>query len=149
MTTPARRIRQGETAVAHAVSPPLSSENAPTCQAHPEKAYVRSPSVFRHATLRRHLASILAEGLDPARATDAPARVWLHTPGRTPWAVLHIVRRHGVALTDVILLDVHVPRPWLQQAERGLWTCDRVIAPTRLRVGESGYDVAASPIPDT
>ena len=103
-------------------------------------------SVYRHATLRQHLPRILAVGLDSAHARDTPPRVWLHTPGRTPWAVVHVVRRHGVARTDVILLDVQVPRAWLRQAERGLWTCDRVIAPARLRVGESGEDVAASPI---
>lgn len=108
-----------------------------------------SPSVYRHATLRQHLPSILAEGLDPDRATTTPLLLWLHTPERTPWAVLHVVRRHGVGLADVILLDVQVPRHWLQRAERGLWTCDRVIAPARLRVGASGYDVAASPISDT
>ena len=105
-------------------------------------------SVYRHATLRQHLASILAEGLDPARATATLPLVWLHTPERTPWAVLHVVRRHGVGLADVIVLDVQVPRPWLQHAERGLWTCDRVIAPARLSVWASGYDVAASPISD-
>jgi hypothetical protein len=102
--------------------------------------------MYRHATLHQHLASILAEGLDPTHATTLPPLVWLHTPGQTPWAVLHVVRRHGVALTDVIVLDVQVPRQWLQHAERGLWTCDRVIAPARLCVGASGYDVAASPI---
>jgi hypothetical protein len=103
---------------------------------------------YRHATLRRHLPSILAEGLDPARATDAPARVWLHTPGQTPGAVLHVVERHGVTLADVIMLDVQVPRHWLQRAGLGLWTCDRVIAPARLQVRESGEDVAASPLPE-
>ena len=107
-----------------------------------------STSVYRHATLRQHLARILVEGLDPARATATPPLVWLHTPVQTPWAVLHVVRRHRVALTDVILLDVQVPRQWLQHAERGLWTCDRMIAPARLSVGASGYDVAASPIRD-
>jgi hypothetical protein len=101
--------------------------------------------VYRHAKLHQHLASILVEGLDPARATATPLLVWLHTPGRIPWAVLHVVRRHGVALTDVIVLDVQVPRSWLQHAGRGLWTCDRVIAPARLCVGASGYDVATSP----
>jgi hypothetical protein len=105
-------------------------------------------TLYRHATVRTHLSRILAEGLDPACATAPPLLLWLHTPERTPWAVLHVVRRHRVALTDVILLDVQVPRQWLQHAERGLWTCDRVIAPARLSVGASGYDVAASPIRD-
>ena len=41
-----------------------------------------------------------------------------------PWdvddiiACLHVVRRHRVALTDVILLDVQVPRQWRQHAEQ-------------------------------
>jgi hypothetical protein len=62
--------------------------------------------------------------------------------------VLHVVERHSVLLADVLLLDVQVPRSWLQRAGYGLWTCDRVIAPARLRVGESGEDVAASPLPE-
>jgi glyoxylase-like metal-dependent hydrolase (beta-lactamase superfamily II) len=103
---------------------------------------------YRHATLRQHLPSILAVGLDPARALAPPAVVWLHTPGQTPGAVLHVVERHGVLLADVILLDVQVPRSWLQRAGQGLWTCDRVIAPARLQVRESGDDVAASPLPE-
>jgi hypothetical protein len=103
---------------------------------------------YRHATLRQHLPSILAAGLDPARARDTPAVVWLHTPGQTPGAVLHVMERYGVLLAEVILLDVQVPRSWLQRAGPGLWTCDRVIAPARLRVGESGEDVAASPLPE-
>ena len=103
---------------------------------------------YRHATLRQHLPSILAAGLDPSRATDTPACVWLHTPGQTPGAVLHVVERYDVPLADVILLDVQVPRRWLQRVEYGWWTCDRVIAPARLRVGESGEDVAASPLPE-
>jgi hypothetical protein len=103
---------------------------------------------YRHATLRQHLSSILAQGLDPARATDAPACVWLHTPGQTPEAVLHVVERYGVLLADVILLDVQAPRHWRQREGYGLWICDRVIAPARLRVRESGEDVAASPLPE-
>jgi glyoxylase-like metal-dependent hydrolase (beta-lactamase superfamily II) len=74
--------------------------------------------------------------------------VWLHTPGQTPGAVLHVVERHGVLLADVMLLDVQVPRSWLWRAGQGLWTCDRVIAPARLRVRESGEDVAASLLPE-
>lgn len=104
------------------------------------------PTLYRHATIRHHLPSILAEGLDPAHATGRQPLVWLYTPARTPWAVLHVMHRHGVALEDVVLLDVQVPRHWLQRAERGLWTCGQVIAPARLRVCESGDMVALSPI---
>ena len=105
---------------------------------------VRLPTRDAAAAPRQHSG----RGPRPGPRHRRPTAVWLHTPGRTPWAVLHVVERHGVALADVILLDVQVPRSWLQRAERGLWTCDRVIAPARLRVCESGEEVAASPIRD-
>ncbi len=69
-------------------------------------------TLYRHATVRTHLSSILTEGLDLACATATLPLVRLHTPERTHWALLHVVPRHGVALADVILLDVQVPRPW-------------------------------------
>ena len=106
------------------------------------------PTLYRHATVRHYLPSILAEGLDPAHATGRQRLVWLHTPARTPWAVLHVMHRHGVTLEDIVLLDVQVPRHWLQRTERGLWTCEQVIAPARLQVRESGDTVAASPLAD-
>jgi hypothetical protein len=89
---------------------------------------------YRHATLRQHLPRILVEGLDPACATGKHPLVWLHTPSRTPWAILHLMKRHRVDVADMVLLDVQVPRRWLRRAWRGLWTCNRVIPPARLRV---------------
>jgi hypothetical protein len=34
-------------------------------------------TTYRHATLRRYLPAILAEGVDPARATGKQPLVWL------------------------------------------------------------------------
>jgi hypothetical protein len=91
-------------------------------------------TTYRHATLRQYLPSILAEGLDPARATGKQPLVWLHTPSRTPWAMTHTMRRHRVDEAAIVILDVQVPRSWLRRAWRGLWTCPRVIPPARLRL---------------
>lgn len=105
-------------------------------------------TTYRHATLRQYLPSILAQGLDPTYATGKQPLVWLHTPSRTPWAVLHTLKRHRVTMAEVVILDVQVPRNWLRRAWRGLWTCDRVIAPERLRVLTSGDAMAAMPLPE-
>ena len=91
-------------------------------------------TTYRHATLRQYLPSILAEGLNPACATGTQALVWLHTPSRTPWAITHTMQRHHVARSEVVVVEVHVPRSWLRRAWRGLWTCPRVIPPERLGV---------------
>jgi hypothetical protein len=104
--------------------------------------------IIQHATLKQHLASIEAEGLDPKRATGKQDLVWLHTPGRTMWAVLHTQKRHGVALAEVLVLDLDVPRGWLRRAWRGLWTCDRVIPASAIRRVRTGAELAASPLED-
>jgi hypothetical protein len=44
------------------------------------------------------------------------------------------MQRHRVARSEVVVLDVQVPRSWLRRAWRGLWTCPRTIPPERLRV---------------
>jgi hypothetical protein len=89
-------------------------------------------TTYRHATLRQYLPRILAEGLDPACATGKQPLVWLHTPNRTQWAITHTMQRHRVARSEVVILDVQVPRSWLRRAWRGLWMCPRVIPPERL-----------------
>jgi len=97
-------------------------------------------TTYRHVTLRQYLPSILAHGLDPARATGKQPLVWLHTPSRTPWAITHTMRRHRVDVAEIVILDVQVPQSWVRRAWRGLWTCNRVIPPERLRI--LGEDVA-------
>ena len=104
------------------------------------------PTTYRHTTTRANLASILAEGLDPKRATGKKELVWLHTPARTVWAILHTQKRHGAVLADVVTLEVSIPRSWVVRAWRGLWTCDRHIPADRIRILETGEETASSPI---
>ena len=52
---------------------------------------------LRHATPARNLASILQRGLLTRKRKGRLPVVWLHAPGKTSWAQLHTVKRHGGA----------------------------------------------------
>jgi hypothetical protein len=73
--------------------------------------------------------------------------VWLHAPGKTSWAILHTVRRHGGRVEDVIVFEVNVPERWLRHSpRRGLWYVRRDIPPARLRRLLHFHELAASPL---
>ena len=59
---------------------------------------------LRHATPSRNLASILQRGLLCRKSKGRLPVVWLHAPGKTSWALLHTVKRHGGRVEDVIVL---------------------------------------------
>lgn len=107
---------------------------------------------FRHATTRANLDSILEHGLLPDKAvideTHKSQAVWLHTAARTPWAILHTMKKHKVAMYDVVVLDVQVPNPgsWLTRSKRGLWKCPRVLSPDKITVVGYGETWAESPV---
>ena len=75
-----------------------------------------------HATPKSNLASIRANGLDPNRSRGAKSEVWLHTRSRREWAILHTTARHKCEVSDVVILEVNVPRTKLRRRWRGLWT---------------------------
>jgi hypothetical protein len=85
---------------------------------------------LRHATPMGNLPSIKRRGLDPKQSRGHQEVVWLHRPSRTAWALLHTQQRHHTS--DVIVIDVNVPRSWVQRRRCGLWTCRRTIEPHRL-----------------
>jgi hypothetical protein len=62
--------------------------------------------------------------------------VWLHAAGRSPWAAIHTVKRHGGRVEDVVVLEVSVPRAWLKRHGgnvRGVWRSVRDIPPRFVR----------------
>jgi hypothetical protein len=59
--------------------------------------------------------------------------VWLHSPTKSSWAVLHSVRRHGGRLEGLLIIEVEVPRKWLRRARKGLWYCPRDLPPARFK----------------
>jgi hypothetical protein len=89
--------------------------------------------LLRHATLARNLTSIRRAGLLTRKSQGRRPVVWLHAAGKTPWATLHVVRRHGGRVEDVVALEMDVPRRWLRRSKRGLWYCPRDVPPCRIR----------------
>ena len=74
-----------------------------------------------HATPRKFLSTIEAEGLDPQKSTGKRKEVYLHTASKRAWAVLHTQRRHKTH--DIVLIKVEVPRSKLTRRWSGLWSC--------------------------
>jgi hypothetical protein len=89
--------------------------------------------LLRHATLIRNLPGIERRGLLCRKSRGKRLVVWLHSAGKSFWAALHTVRRHGGRAEAVIILLVDVPRAWLRKSRKGLWYSCHDIAPDRIR----------------
>ena len=86
---------------------------------------------LRHATPARNLASIRRHGLLTAKSKGRLPVVWLHAASRSPWAVLHTMKRHGCK--EVTVIEIDVPRSWLTRSKAGLWYTNRDVPPGRIR----------------
>jgi hypothetical protein len=89
--------------------------------------------VLRHATPRKNLPSLARHGLLRSKSRGRLKVVWIHAPSKSAWAALHIVKRHGGRVEDVVIIEVVVPRGWLRRSRKRLWWCDRDISPARFR----------------
>lgn len=101
---------------------------------------------LRHATPARNLPSINRAGLLTSKSQGKLPVVWLHAAGKTPWAALHTVKRHGGRIENVVVVEVDVPRRWLRRSKRGLWYCPRDIPPERFRGLITFTALATSPV---
>jgi hypothetical protein len=75
----------------------------------------RATVTLGHATLRHNLPGILRDGIRTARSRGRFKAVWLHNTDKAHWAALYTVRRHGGRVEDVVVLEVRVPRAWLNR----------------------------------
>jgi hypothetical protein len=89
--------------------------------------------LLRHATPRRNLPGICRRGLLCAMSRGRLPVVWLHAASKSPWALLHTVRRHGGRVEGVVIIEVEVPRRWLRRSRKHLWYSTRDIPPDNLR----------------
>jgi hypothetical protein len=76
---------------------------------------------LRHATPARNLPNILRSGLLTSKSRGRLPAVWFCSATRTAWAALHVVKRHGGRVEQVVVLEVSVPRSWLRKRGKGLW----------------------------
>jgi hypothetical protein len=86
-----------------------------------------------HATPARNLNRILCSGLLCSKSQGRLPVVWVCSPVRSSWAVLHVIRRHGGRVESTVVLEVDVPRAWLRRSRKGLWFCPRDIPPDRIQ----------------
>ena len=63
-----------------------------------------------HATPKSNLDSIKQNGLLVSKAKKSCKFVWLHTPSRSHWAILHTSQNHGADWDDVAIIEIDVPR---------------------------------------
>lgn len=100
--------------------------------------------ILRHATPTRNLSGIRRRGLLLRKSRTKRPVVWLHSAGRSAWAVLHVARRHRVAVEEVVVLEVRVPRSWLRRSpRRGLLVCGRDVPSWRIAGLVRLIDIAA------
>jgi hypothetical protein len=88
--------------------------------------------LLRHATLARHLASIIKAGRLTSRSRGKLPVVWACCRAKTAWAALHTVRRHGGRVEAVVILELDVPWRRLRRSRKGLWYSVRDIPPERI-----------------
>ena len=97
-----------------------------------------------HATPKTNLENIQNEGLDPNRSQGKEVLVWLHTASRREWAILHTATKHKCEVSDVIVIEVEIPRLKLRRRWRGLWTTPETI--TEFQSIKNAVDFSKSPI---
>jgi hypothetical protein len=89
--------------------------------------------LLRHATPARNLAGILRAGLLTSKSKGKMPAVWLCSPSKSSWALLHVVKRHGGRVESTVLLEIDVPRSWLRRSRKGLRYSLRDIPADRVR----------------
>lgn len=94
------------------------------------------------------MVSILKAGLLCKKSQGRLQVVWLHSPAKSTWAMLHTVKRHGGRIESVAVIELKVPRRWLRKSRRGLWYCTRDIAPFRFRRMVNFAELSESPVED-
>jgi hypothetical protein len=109
--------------------------------------------LLRHVTLKRNLPSIGRHGLLCSKSQGRLPVVWLHAASKSPWAVLHTIKRHGGRVEGVVIIEVDVPRSWLRKSRKRLWYCAYDVPPHRFGrlistaelAGPSVDDIARTP----
>jgi hypothetical protein len=89
--------------------------------------------LLRHAAPRRNLPGIKRAGLLTAKSQGRLPAVWLHAPARSAWAAIHVARRHGGRVENVVVLEIDLPRSWLRRNRKRIWFTRRDVPPSRFR----------------
>lgn len=93
-----------------------------------------------HATTILNLASIRESGLLVSKADPASKikGVWMCTATNRAWSVLHTIKKHQVALDEVVVIEVHPLTSALVTFGRGFYYSTVDLPPSRLGVVING-----------
>ncbi len=89
--------------------------------------------LLRHATPARNVNSILRRGLLCSYSKGKLPVVWVCTPARSWWAVLHVIERHGGGVETGVVLEIGEPQSWLRKNRKGLWSSVHDVPADRIR----------------
>jgi hypothetical protein len=95
------------------------------------------------------LPGILRAGLLCSKSQGKKPVVWACAPGKTLWACVHVIRRHGGKVQEVVVLEIVVPRAWLKRhggASKGLWYSVRDVGPRHIRRVVTFGELSRSPV---
>lgn len=100
-----------------------------------------------HVTPSRNLAGINKLGLLPEFATTAKRAVWLCSQTRVKGAVLAVIARHRVDLSEVSVIEVSIPRRWVKRHSvvDGSWVCSEPIPPHHFRWTRNAQEWSFAP----
>lgn len=77
-----------------------------------------------HVTHKSNLESILAGGLDPAKAKGLRKSVWGVVRTRAAWAIVHVLSKPwnaGATLEDVVVIELRLPKKAVRRYHVGIW----------------------------
>lgn len=101
-----------------------------------------------HSTPGHNSYSIYSLGVTIESARNTPHKVYLHTWRKRRWARLHLAVRYKLDPRQITSFAVEVPRALVRKHSRGIWTCERTIARSRL-VGQTFFHQPADLNDDT
>lgn len=100
-----------------------------------------------HTTLRQNLPSILKRGILGSYSKGKMPVVWVHDHAQQSWAFLHVVRRHGGRVEDVVSLCVDVSDDTIRRsAAPGLYYTTEDVPPIAIVDVVKFQTVSASPL---
>ena len=90
------------------------------------------PQDFYHVTSAWALESIIhSKGIDPNRAEGKRKMAWYVKREGVSWAIAHVLYRHALYLSHVVVLRVHCTERYMHQLNYHLlWATKRVHKPT-------------------
>jgi hypothetical protein len=97
-----------------------------------------------HVSIASRALSIQDQGLlvSYAEMAGGKRRMYFCSKTMITWAVRHVRTRHGVPLSEIVIVRVELPRSAVQRHRNGLWYTWRDVPPGHIREISAIWDQA-------